>query len=897
MRALVVHFAILATACGHDAPLPTKVTETASPAATEPSKWRPRVTPPGLRLPDTVEPLGYKLRLEIDPDRDTFRGHVDIRARVKKGIDVIWLHAKELEISRAQVRVGSAASESLTIVPEKGDEMLGFTAGRMIYPSEITLAFDYTGHVRSDTNGLFRQQADKKWFVFSQGQAVFTRLFVPCFDEPRFKTPWQLSLVVPASNVALSNAPAAIEQVLADGRKEVTFRELGPLPSYLVAIAVGPFTLVDGGTVGANTPFRIAVWPSRAGAVKHAVKRVGRLLHELESYVDQRLPWPKLDFVAVPQFFGAMENVGLVTFESHILFDESDGEYGFARVAAHELVHQWFGNLVTPQWWDELWLSEAFASFLGDKIAELAGETGDPVLVQQLSRAEALAADASTPLPLRRRVVGNSTVDDTFDEIAYQKGASVLAMFEAYMEPDKFRAALRELLRANAHRSITTDSFVAAVRTIDDSAADAVRTYATHAGAPIVEMELACGASGAGANGPGVNSAGANSASSSSGPRVIATTRDGAVIPVCVRYPGAGGPSRACAIVSARTEIPLAATACPAWIAGNANGTGYYEVVAARSSDAKAKKSLGSPDIDAKKAAGSEGADANAKTAPDTLDSPDKRDATKTSAPDANARLPRQLDKLLPAERMALGADSATAMTRGDLSVRDALVLAKSLFASKDPYARLGAVAIVRAVDPIVDDATRSQWTAWLAKRLPPLGRAAKAVDRELVTATAELTSLPGGTKAFDKVVALARSKQGDDQRTLLSQLGGFGSAVAPRIVALLLVPDLPAATVLQSLFEQLARGDTRTAAWTAVRAKLPEVMARITPRDARDLVSATSSLCDATARAQVAAAFEPRAADIPDGATTIAAALASIDRCVTRAKTAGDLKIVLRAL
>ena len=852
----------MAIACGHEAPPATKTADDVAPRP-ERSQWRPRVTPPGLRLPDTIEPLGYKLRLEIDPDRETFRGHVDIRARVTKGIDVIWLHAKELEISRAQVRVGSAASETLTIVPEKGDEMLGFTAGRMIYPNEITLAFDYTGHLRSDTNGLFRQQADKKWFVFSQGQAVFTRLFVPCFDEPRFKTPWQLSVVVPGDNIALSNAPAAVEQVLADGRKEITFQELGPLPSYLVALAVGPFTLVDGGTVGANTPFRIAVWPSRAGAVKHAVKRVGRLLHELESYVDQRLPWPKLDFVAVPQFFGAMENVGLVTFESHILFDESDGEYGFARVAAHELVHQWFGNLVTPQWWDELWLSEAFASFLGDKIAELAGETRDPILDQQLARAEALAADASTPLPLRRRVVGNSTVDDTFDEIAYQKGASVLAMFEAYMEPDKFRAALRELLRANAHGSITTDSFVAAVRTIDASAADAVRTYATHAGAPIVEMELACdaGANGAGTNGAGANSAGA---SSSSGPRVIATARDGAVIPVCVRYPGAGGPSRACAIVSARTEIPLAATACPAWIAGNANGTGYYEVVAA-------------------------------------FDTPDKHDAKAKQVPggppDTNARLPRQLDKLLPAERMALGADAATAMTRGELSVRDALALVKSLLASKDPYARLGAVSIVRAVDPIVDDTTRPLWIAWLAKRLPPIGKPAKAVERELVNATAELTPLPGGVRAFDKVVALARSKQSDDQRTLLSQLGGFGSSVAPRIVALLLDRSLPATSVLQSLFEQLARGDTRTAAWIALRAKLSEVMAQITPRDARDLVSATASLCDATVRAQVAAAFTPRAADIPDGATTLAAALASIDRCVTRAKTAGDLKIVLRAL
>ncbi len=810
-------------ACGHDAKQAISVEAEPVRAA---SKWRPRVHAPGLRLPDTVEPLGYKLRLEIDPDSVTFRGHVDIRARVTKTTDVIWLHAKELDISRAQVRVGTAGSEALTVVPAKGDEMLGFTAGRTIFPSEITLAFEYTGRLRDDTNGLFRQQADKKWFVYSQGQAVFTRLYVPCFDEPRFKTPWQLSVVVPDGNVALSNAPAAVEQRLADGRKEITFQELGPLPSYLVAIAVGPFALVDGGQIGAKTPFRIAVWPSRVASVKHAAKRVSRMLSALEAYLDQPMPWPKLDFVAVPQFFGAMENTGLVTFESHILFDESEGEYGFARVTAHELVHQWFGNLVTPAWWDELWLSEAFASFLGDKIAELAGESKDPLLVQQLARAEALAADAKTPLPLRREVRGNSSVDDTFDEIAYQKGSSVLAMFEGFMEPETFRAALRTVIRTRANRTITTDELAAAVAQVEPAVADAVKSYAAHAGPPIVEVALRCDS-----------------------PRVIATARDGAIVPVCVRYPGAGGPSRACAIVSARTEIPLAATTCPAWLAGNANGTGYYEIVPAPATDAKT-----------------------------TVD-------------------PRwsQLEKLLPAERMALGADTATALARGELPVRDALRLARSLFASKDPFARLGGLAVVRAIDPIVDDATRRTWEAWVRKRLPS-SKSTTTADRELAMGAAALVPAPGGAKALDGIVALAKAKPEEHKRAMFSQLGVFGSATAPRLVALVLDPNVPTVAIMQSVFEQLERGESRVAAWRAVKAKLGEIMARISPQTARELVHATSALCDAVSRGEVQAAFEPRKSEILDGERTIAAALASIDRCIARAKAAGDLAAVLRA-
>ncbi len=820
---------------------------------------------PGLRLPAGVTPLAYDLRLEVDPDKESFAGSVEIRVRLDAATTVVWLHAVNLEIASA--RIGSGTTSDVAVPTARtADQMIGLQLGRSIGPGEVVIALAYTGHTSRDQEGLFRQRVGGKWFLFSQGQSVFARRILPCFDEPKFKVPWRVTVVVPPEVIALGNAPTASEKVLPDQRREVAFAELGPLPSYLFAIAVGPFTLVDGGVVGRNkTPMRIAVWPSDASQVITAIKVLPKLVTALEDYLDQPLPWPKLDLVAVPQLFGAMENVGLVTFESTILIgDERDRDFvpRFIRIAGHEIAHQWMGNLVTPAWWDELWLAEAFATFLGEKITMKFGGHDDPVLRAQLARRDALAADAtSAKRALRRSIESSAEADDLFDEITYEKGGAVLEMFEHAAGPDVFREIVRELVRGNKNGWVTTEKLVAILgaRTSPELARS-LAAYAAHDGTPVVELTLAC---------------------DDDTPSVMAHARDGVTIPVCVRYPG----GRTCSLVGKLTEIPLpAVSTCPAWLVGNEDGRGYYQ----------------------------------------------------TAGP--AALLVPPLASATIAERLAIGDDIAGGVRRGEVPILEAARLIRSFLASKDPYAQLAGLSIVRVIDRIVDDRQRKRWSAWLVAQLRPHLRSTallgprRPIDREIRDAVVELVAdhadrvavqragavidaaLAGkaaasddlgtaisiaaprdGAALFDRLVGqAAATKYPELAAAILESLGSFGRALAPKLVETAIDKRFPTPPTIDALVAALARPTMRTAMWRAIRDQLPQLMARLSGIEARPLVVGLGELCDPQSRLEVATAFEPRVADVFRGRETLTAALVAIDRCIARQGAAGDIAAAL---
>ncbi|HSD88005.1 MAG TPA: M1 family metallopeptidase, partial [Kofleriaceae bacterium] len=483
------------------------------------------LTSPGLRLPDDALPLAYDLRLEIDPEQENFAGTVAIRTRLTTATDHVWLHADRITIKDAHWDGGALALD-----PVQGDQMRAFRFGRRVDPGVVTLSFSFTGSLATDQEGLFRQRATGGgWYVFSQGESVFARRFTPCFDEPRFKTPWKVTLVVPKADVALSNMREASVRGLPDGRKELVFAESPPLPSYLVAIAVGPFDLVEAGKAGkGNVPVRVAVRRGAAKQVGVVAARLPAVLAALEAYTGEALPAQKLDLVAVPHLFGAMENPGLITFDEPMLVgDPKDHELAnyFVLVAAHELSHQWFGNAVTPAWWDDLWLSEGFASWLGNKVERDLGAIDDPQLRAALTRRDAIAADeGENAAPLRRVMLHNEDPDNSFDEIAYQKGHAVLSTFEAYLGADKFRDVLRAYLASHRGGTATTADLVAEIRkATDDATAQSFELYVRKTGVPVVDLALRCDAH----------------------PAVIAHAHDHAV-PVCIRYATAKASAESC---------------------------------------------------------------------------------------------------------------------------------------------------------------------------------------------------------------------------------------------------------------------------------------------------------------------------------------------------------------
>ncbi len=846
---------LLVGACGSAEPPQRKVTSAPPPAvaavvadaAIVASASAPT---PTARLPDGVTPLAYDLRLEVNPTEVAFRGHVAIRVRLDAPTRVIWLHAKDLVFVESKYAGGT-----ITRLRAGPHDLHGLELPRSEGPGEITIELSYTGRADKDQKGLFRQ----KGFLFSQAEAALARRFVPSFDEPRFKTPWRITLVVPKTDVALANAPIAKETALPDGRREVVFEEIAALPTYLVAIAVGPFALVDGGRVGRNkVPLRIVVPKGAERRAAYAVKMTSTIVEAIERYFDQPLPLAKLDLVSVPELFGAMEHPGLVTFASDILLGETrDGGFRrrFVRVCAHEIAHQWMGNLVTPAWWDDLWLSEAFATFLGDKAAAELGAFSDEALSMQIDRGEALAADAEpAPRALRRTIAAGDDIDDTFDAIAYEKGRAVLVMFERYVGADVFRTALRAYVNAHARGNATTADFAAALASASSpEVGRALVSLAEHAGTPIVELRLRCDA------GP---------------PAVVAHARDRLTVPVCIRYPASGGGgARACALVGERAELLLPATAaCPSWVVGNDGGLGYFQV--------SGQVSAGTLPLSATTPG------ERLAFAVDIAGGVTRGELTPSVAATHVARLAATGDPYSELGALSIATAIEPLVGDGDRAAWGAWLArtfrkrltVKALFGPRvylDHAIRDALLAVVPG--SALDRAVVTRARTILDRELAPGGD----LDPGWIGITLAIAGHAGGKTLWTRLERAARSATDED--VLVAILEGatvLGPAFAQAIAETVLTGSLSSEYRVSALLELLGDPRTRDAAWTILRPKLPEILRSLEATDAKQLVDGLGATCSAPIRDDLATA---RSIDS-------SRARAAIDRCLAHRASAGLL-------
>ncbi len=310
--------------------------------------------PPALRLPAGVAPARYAAELWIDPAKDAFRGRIEIEISSKEEMGAVWLNAKELDVQAVSARPAGGGAAIPGAAAKGGSDYVRLTFQRNLSPGSWFLSLEYTGRVASkDTEGVFHQKDGSDWYAYTQFEAIYARRAFPCFDEPSFKTPWQLTLHVPEGSIAVSNTPVASETADPDGGRRFAFAPTRPLPSYLVAFGVGPFDVVNAGTAGRNrTPIRMIVPKGHAADARWAAESTGPILDVLESYFGIPYPYEKLDNLAIPQTvgFGAMENAGLVTYASSLMLakpaDETISERRrWASVCAHEMAHQWFGDL------------------------------------------------------------------------------------------------------------------------------------------------------------------------------------------------------------------------------------------------------------------------------------------------------------------------------------------------------------------------------------------------------------------------------------------------------------------------------------------------------------------------------------------------------------------------
>jgi cytosol alanyl aminopeptidase len=420
---------------------------------------------PSFRLPDITSPTRYVLDMTIIASEPAFHGTATIDLQLKRQTQVIWLNQKELSIRNIRVRAGNAPYRPAQW--ETPDEFLMVKLPSAMGPGKVGIEITYDGVLNDKKSvGPYRKKAGDDWYVYTSFTPIDARRAFPCFDEPGYKAPWLVTLHVKESDVAVANGPEVSSIDEANGMKKVVFKETQPLASEVVAFAVGPFDVVDAGVAGERRiPVRIITPRGRGAEAGPAKAATAELLPREEAYTGIAYPWDKLDHIAVLDLpFGATENPGLITYRDSQLLapvakDTSRRVQAMRTTMAHEMAHQWFGNLVTQAWWDDTWLAEGFATWMAAKVDEVDRPENERGLAMVQARDRIMATDAKAKRSVRLEMHSRVDTEDVYDGLVYQKGAATLKMVEDWVGAEAFQRGIRRYLREHAMGNATTAEF------------------------------------------------------------------------------------------------------------------------------------------------------------------------------------------------------------------------------------------------------------------------------------------------------------------------------------------------------------------------------------------------------------------------------------------------------
>ncbi len=415
-----------------------------------------------VRLPAHVRPRRYQLSLEIDPRADDYRGEVVIALEIGAPTTEIALHAAGLVIDEARLD-----GAPLAVALEPARERVNLSRATPV-SGAASLALRFRGRLQRGLRGLYKVADGHRVYALTQFEPADARRAFPCFDEPAMKATFEVTLTVPADLDALSNGAALETRGLPSGHKRIRFAETPVLSTYLVAFVVGELAAVTG-QVGA-VPVRVLAVPGKEHLGALALEMACAFLPILEGYFGIPYPYGKLDLVAAPDFeAGAMENAGAILFrESLLLLDGQtaslDAQRGVAITVAHEMAHQWFGNLVTMEWWDDLWLNEAFATWMEFRVVDVWRPGWQLWTDFERMKATPLHLDSlQSTRPIQAAVRSPEQANEMFDGITYNKGAAVLRMFEIFLGEDVFREGVRGYLKAHAGQNAQASALWAAL--------------------------------------------------------------------------------------------------------------------------------------------------------------------------------------------------------------------------------------------------------------------------------------------------------------------------------------------------------------------------------------------------------------------------------------------------
>jgi len=830
------------------------------------------------RLPGTARPENYKLTFAPDLEKAKFEGDETIAVRVLKPTPEITLNAVDIDFHEVTISSGGATQRA-KVTPEKEKEMVVLSVEKPLSAGAATIHITYTGILNDEMRGLYLGKDDRgRKYASTQFEATDARRAFPSFDEPEYKATFDITAVADKGLTAISNQKVISDEPGPGDKHTVRFATTAKMSSYLAALVVGNFEYVE--TEADGIPIRVYATTGKKEMGKFALEVASDVLKYYDHYFGIKYPYGKLDLVGIPDFSaGAMENTGCITFrEVILLIDEKQGSVDLkktiASVIAHEMAHQWFGDLVTMKWWDDVWLNEGFATWMESKPiqkfkpewnAELddVSETGGTLNVDALENTRPIHQAADTP----------AQIQELFDGIAYGKAAAVLRMVESYLGEETFRAGINAYLKQHAYANATAEDFWdAQAKTSKEPVDKIMPTWVRQAGEPIVNVKAQCSG---------------NSASITLTQRRYYFDRSKFEspndqlwqIPICLKGSAAGASK--CELLTKKEET-FTLPGCSNWVLANAGATGYYRVGY-------------------------------------------QPDAVRALATDAET-------KLTPAERISLQNDIWASVHVGSEPVGDYLAFAQGLQGERNRAVLEGVLGRLNYIGKyLVSENDRDSFRAWLRGYLTPimqevgwepkpgegdeqrtlrsrlitaLGQDARdpnalevarkiadqvladpaSVDRQLARSALRVAAVNGDAAFYERVLAaLKGAKSPEEYYGFFSTLSEFRDPkLLERTLEFAISPDVRSQDALRVVSDVLENPEGQQLAWDFIRRYWGKIEKAGGPFASAEVVNATSTFCDAGLRDQVTEFFNEH---------KVAAAERTYRQSIERINTCVDLK------
>ena len=806
------------------------------------------------RLPEVARPENYKLTFTPDLENAKFTGDETVAIRVLKPTSEITLNSAEIEFQDVTITSGNSTQKA-KVTPEKEKEMVVLSVDKPLSAGPATIHISYTGTLNDQMRGLYLgKDSQGRRYAATQFEATDARRAFPSFDEPDYKATFDISAVVDKGLVAISNQKVTSDVPGPGDKHTVHFATTSKMSSYLAALVVGNFEYVEGEADG--IPIRVYSSNGKKEMGKFALESAEYILTYYDKYFGIKYPYGKLDLIGLSDFSaGAMENTGCITFREVILLvDEKHGSVdlkkGIAGVIAHEMAHQWFGDLVTMKWWDDIWLNEGFATWMESKPVEAWKPEWNVNLDDVSGTSQTLNLDSlANTRPIHQAVETPAQIQELFDGIAYGKASSVLRMLESYLGEETFRAGVNAYLKQHQYANATAEDFWNAQAKTSKKPVDQIMpTWVKQPGAPIISVKAQC--------------SGSSTSVTLSQQRFffdrakLADPGDELwQVPLCMKGSATGNSAPKCEVLTKKEET-FSLPGCSTWVLANAGASGYYHVGY-------------------------------------------QPDAVRALAADAET-------KLTPAERISVQGDLWASVRAGREPVGDYLAFAQGLQSDENRAVVEAVISRLNYISQyLLSDTDRDSYRAWLRQYLAPaikevgwepkpgesdekkalrsrlfnaLGHDARdpealeearkladkaladpsSVDHELAGSAFRLAALNGDEDFYNKLMAaLKNPKAPEDYYTYLFSLSQFSDPkLLQRTLDFAISPDVRSQDALRLVTGVLVNPAGQKLAWDFIREHWSAIEKAGGPFASAQVVGATGVFCDAGLRDQVTEFF-----------------------------------------